>query len=280
VSYYVYNCAKCKQKSKIHWKSKGRGIPHDVECPKCGTVGKYWYKQLDIKNYKEPKVPDFCLAIVCYYPKYLKKFIKNLEKFSIGAPADIYFVHNAFEVEGFEMNREAPRDQKDVNKIREIIKNSSLKNKVLIERDNIGEDVGAQQFIFNLLKHKYKYFFFVHEYTPPVCNNWLKGFWDMFKNNNKVVALGPKLKKKNGKFTLTTTTWGIRSSFGIKHLVWPPPTNRAETKAQEMELLHQQVISKGYCFGQIGTGFNLIDMGPYKKMDERWRSEDGSFWCQ
>ena len=260
MGYYVYNCSTCKEKSKIEFKSN-KTCGHNAKCPKCGAVGKYWHGQLDIENYEEPKVPDFCLVVICYDANLLEKFIKNLEKFSIGTPADIYFVHNAFEVEGFEMNRGKPRSQEQVNEIREIIKNSSLKNKVLIERDNVGEDVGAQRFIFNLLKHKYKYFFFINEFVPPLCNNWLKGFWDLFENNDKVVVLGPKLVKKadpKHKYILTTTYWGIRSSFGIKDFIWPPPMNRAEVKAQEMELLYQQVIPKGYCFGQVGTGSNLM----------------------
>tara|TARA_Y100001938_G_scaffold134528_1_gene195116 strand:+ start:7111 stop:7953 length:843 start_codon:yes stop_codon:yes gene_type:complete len=262
MSYYLYNCHKCGQKSKIHWKSS-KGVAHNQKCPKCGAIGKYWHKQLDIKNYQEPKVPDFCLAVVCYNPSLLEKFVKNLERFSIGTPADIYFVHNAFEVEGFEMNRGEPRSQEEVDRIREIIKNSSLKNKVLIERDNIGEDVGGQQFIFNLLKHKYKYFFFINESAPPLCDNWLKGFWDMFESNSKVVVLGPKLCEKadpKHKYILPTTYWGIRSSFGIKDFIWPPPINRAQSKAQEIELIYQQVVPKGYCMGQVGTGANLMHL--------------------
>jgi len=168
-----------------------------------------------------------------------------------------YFIHNIFDVKA---NR-SRRTPEEVDKVRTLLTEFNYPNKVVIERENVGEDLGAYHFFFNLFKEKYEYFFFLNEAATLVSDNWLKPFLDCYQDNLDVVARGPIILRNTRlpehKYVICFTFWSLRTSFG-KEMIWPAPTNRFESKAQEMELIWNQANSKGFKIAQVGTGTSLL----------------------
>jgi len=251
---FKFVCEACGNVSDQLLKPK---MNHYLRCPSCSNFGRYWHNQFDW-NYKSPERAEVCLVVNCFWPDRLSKFLKYFETYEEGIPYDLVFVHNVFDKHDV-VNRQARTDAQ-INEVRRHISNLNLNSKTLIERDNVGEDLGASRHVFNLLCDNYKYFFFINEVSEILCDNWLKKFIDVMKSDNRVVACGPKVIRKNDnkfKYIICSTYWGLDSSFG-KRLIWPPPTNRAESKAQEMQLLWPQAKALGYNIAQVGSGDDIL----------------------
>lgn len=250
---FDYKCATCKGHSKMTMTS----THHIVRCPLCGAPGYYWNEQFD-HDYVEPERPKTCLVVPVFWPDRLSGFLDSIKENDPGIDHDIVFVHNKFTCKEFPNRAERPKD--DEQKLRDVISSYEKDDKLVIDRKNVGEDIGACRHTFKLLQDKYDYFFFANEASRAQSKGWLKRFIDFMSENDKVVACGPKVIKKpnpDHKYILCSTYWGMKSSFG-KTLTWPEPTNRPQAKSQEMELLWRSANKQGYYIAQVGNGKDLL----------------------
>lgn len=183
-------------------------------------------------------INDFCIIICAFIPERLEKFLPNFKERPLGVGADVYFIHNLFK--NNETVNRFERTEEDRDKVSKFLFNFNYPNKVVINRENIGEDLGAYHFAFNLLKDKYKYFFFLNEAATINKDFWLKDFYDLYEHNDDVVAASPQVCPGiKYRYCMPTTYWSIRSSFG-KIMDWPQPKSRADSEIQEMELVWPQ----------------------------------------
>lgn len=136
-------------------------------------------------------INDFCIIICAFIPERLEKFLPNFKERPLGVGADVYFIHNLFK--NNETVNRFERTEEDRDKVSKFLFNFNYPNKVVINRENIGEDLGAYHFAFNLLKDKYKYFFFLNEAATINKDFWLKDFYDLYEHNDDVVAASPQV---------------------------------------------------------------------------------------
>ena len=195
---------------------------------------------------------EFCIIIASFIPERMEKFLPNFKEKSLGIDADVFFIHNLFKKNGV-VNR-FERTEESRTKISNLLFDFDYHNKVVINRENIGEDMGAYHFAFNLLKSKYKYMFFLNEAATINKDNWLKDFYNMYERNNDVVAASPQVCPGiKYKYCMPTTYWSLRSDFG-NIMNWPTPRNRADAEIQEMELVWPQAQKYGKLIAQVGEG--------------------------
>jgi hypothetical protein len=195
---------------------------------------------------------DFCLLICAFIPERLEKFLPNFKDKELGVGADVFFIHNLFKNK--EIKNRFERSEESIEKVSELLFNFDYPNKAVINRENVGEDMGAYHFGFNLLKEKYKYFFFLNEAATINKSNWLKDFQDLYEKNENVVAASPQVCPGHRyTYCMPTTYWSIRSSFG-KTIDWPTPKSRADAEIQEMELVWPQAQKSGKLIAQVGGG--------------------------
>lgn len=202
---------------------------------------------------------DFKIALVvaCFHSSRLLNFIANLNMFTLGCPADIIFVHNKFETSSHP-NR-ALRYGWEIELVGNLInsfKYEGIRN--IIERENVGEDLGAYHHAFNLLKDKYTHFFFINEAAKIHCNDWLKKLHEGYSYDSNVVAISPQVcPSTNHPYCLTSTFWGMTSEFG-KKIDWPAPTCRADCESQEMNLIWPQANAMNCFIAQVGSGEDIL----------------------
>jgi hypothetical protein len=202
---------------------------------------------------------DFCVVVMSYLPNRLEGFLNQINAFQLGIDndkVDIVFIHNLFNNKKV-VNR-LERTEEQICQVIDMLRNFEIDNKIVIERENVGEDMGAYHFAFNFLKHQYKYFFFINEVTQIHCNNWLKKFYDVYESNSKILATTPNICPGHRfQLCLPTTYWSIRSSFGM-NMYWKKPMSRHDCERQEMEMVWPQVRITGGFVAQVGNGSNIM----------------------
>lgn len=204
---------------------------------------------------------NFALVVCCFLKERLEKFLKNFKEINPGLEFDLYFIHNC--IEPTEIKNRYIRSDDEIISVKNLINNFDYPNKKIIERINIGEDMGAYHSSFNLLKDKYKYFFFMNEATILYKDNWMKKFYDTYESNELIFAATPQLCHGiKYKYCLPTTYWSIRSDFG-KKMIWNMPLNRFDAELQEMELVYPQVKEHGGFVAQVD--YKLMG---YKNLDK------------
>lgn len=136
---------------------------------------------------------DFALIVFVFRLERMTKFLDNFQKFNPGTGFDLYIVHNCFNVESIINRYERPLSE--VNKINTILTSLNLpyRTNILI-RPNIGEDLGAYRHMWNLLKGKYKNYFFLNEAGLPQQDSWLLPFEEAL-NMPRVGAVTPTICK-------------------------------------------------------------------------------------
>lgn len=193
----------------------------------------------------------FAVIVASYVSDRAQRFCKNLESVPFGdVDYDLYFVHNT--IENSEVtNRWEPRTPQEINEVSETLRAYKGK-KTIIERENVGEDVGAYRYAYLKLKHNYKYMFFVNEVCTIHKPGWLKGFYDFYEEHPDVVATTPQMCTGHKyPYALPTTYWSLRSSFELE---WPEPRSRDDAQIQEMELVWPQANAQNKKLGQVGDG--------------------------
>lgn len=208
------------------------------------------------------------LIISVFVHERLEKFLKTFIPEKMGVNADVYFIHNLFE-DALIKNR-FYRKETDIQNIFSLLRDLKYE-RVVIERANIGEDMGAYHFAFNKLKGCYDYFFFLNEAATINQENWLKKVYDAYESDQNVLAVTPQICDGHEyRFCLPTTYWSIRTSFGEK-MKWYQPLCRADSEHQEMTLVWPQVKEQGGVVAQVGDGtmisyknnFNFYSEGLY-----------------
>lgn len=202
---------------------------------------------------------DFKIALVvaCFHSGRLLNLIANLNMFKLGCPTDIIFVHNKFEVPSHP-NRML-RYSWEVDLVDDLIhsfKFPGIKN--VIQRHNVGEDMGAYHHAFNLFKDNYTHFFFLNEAAKIHCDDWLQKLHEGYSYAPEVVAISPQVcPSTNHPHCLTSTFWGISSEFG-KKMNWPTPTSRMDCEDQEMNLVWPQAKDMNCFVAQVGSGEDIL----------------------
>lgn len=192
---------------------------------------------------------DVALVVIAYNTDRLKRFLPNLFTTDLGTHHHLYFIHNSFEVP--EIQSRSYRTQDQISEVSLLLRYFPHP-KIIIERENVGEDLGAQWYAYNLLKDKYKYLFFINEAATINKPGLLKEVCKVFDENPEVMALSPQVCKGiDYPYCLPSTYWGIRTSFDLK---WNKPLSRGDAEIQEMTLVYPQVNSQGYKIAQIGSG--------------------------
>ena len=197
------------------------------------------------------KRKPFAIVVVCFLPERLRAFLESFYTHSVGTTEhDLYLIHNAWEVSGVE-NRYV-RTKEQVDELTSIMRGCNYP-KTILERENIGEDVGAHWHAYNLLKKKYDYIFFVNEVATINEDNWLDGFYEAYENNLDIVAASPQVCPGiEYVYCMPTTYWRIRTDFPID---WTCPKSRAESELQEMELVWPQAQKARKHIAQVGDGY-------------------------
>jgi hypothetical protein len=208
----------------------------------------------------------FVVVVAVFHHRRIKRFVETFFNFDPGCDYDLYFVHNKFPHKNARENK-IEQELKDISNLLFETKNK-YDNISIIERTNLGEDMGAYHHAKTLLLDKYEYFFFINELTVIKSNGWLKEFLDIFELMPNVAASGPQICSgmdgyHNEKWCIKSTYWAIRNSV-LKNIVWKQPLwrgNHDEISAgwQEMKLIYPQVKNMGMNIYQVGTGFNLMN---------------------
>jgi len=213
-------------------------------------------------------------AIITHVFRYvsIERYLKSFNSFTSGENYDLYLIHNKFEPKHI-VNRYI-RSEDEIHNIENILnlyKNKT--NATILERENIGEDLGAFRYGYNLLKNKYKYYFFIGEKTIFKKNNWLSEFKNILENK-EVGAVCPQIGKGiKYPFCLKTTYFCIKD-YVLSTLNWPEPLNRKDAELQEMELFYPHIKSLNLYCANVGTGDNLMNY-VYNDGTEL----DRRFWC-
>ena len=192
----------------------------------------------------------FALAVNCFHIDRLRPFLDNLrEVFKSETPCDLYFIHNKFEVEA--VKNRYTRSQEEVDQVSELLDSFDM-NHTVIDRDNIGEDVGASHHFYTLHKQNYDYMFFMNELTKIHRKGWIDDFYKYYEANPDAVAATTQVCRGiRYPYCMPTTYWSIRTSFDLK---WEAPRNRTDAGIQEMELVWPQANSQGKFIAQVGDG--------------------------
>jgi hypothetical protein len=212
-----------------------------------------------MKDIKIIFMKDFKLALVilCFNSNRLSNFLEKLSKFKFGCEVDLIFVHNKIEINSTK-NRFI-RTTAEINEVTDLIYSFKYEGiKTIVERENVGEDMGAYHHIFTLFQNQYTHFFFLNEAASINCDNWLALLHSGYNFDNSVVAISPQVcPSTTHSYCLTSTFWGITSEFG-KTMEWPAPKSRKDCEIQEMGLVWPQAKAQGYHIAQIGDGENIL----------------------
>ena len=202
---------------------------------------------------------DFKLGLVisCFNPKRLHNFLPLLHWRKMGCPADLIFVHNKLEISGVE-NRyvRKPEEVREVTKLIYSFNYNGVKS--IIERENVGEDMGAYHHVFNLFMNYYSHMFFLNEAATIVCDNWLSKIHEGYDFDPSVVAVTPQVcPSTTHPYCLTSTFWGMKTDFG-RLIGWPTPKSREDCESQEMSLIWPQAHSNYLKIAQVGSGEDIL----------------------
>ena len=207
----------------------------------------------------------FGIFVPVYWENRVKRFVDSFIKHSPGSKFKLHFVHNCYEKAEFgnRIDERGSRPAQEIEAINEFLYSLSsipeLNDPVIILRDNVGEDFGAQRHSYNIFKGEYEYIFFISDLCMILQEGWLKKFEDCYLENIDVAATSSAICRGiRFPWHLRGTSWGARDSF-LQKMYWPPPTSREDCEIQEMELVWPQVKSMGYNAAQVGTGRDLLN---------------------
>lgn len=198
-----------------------------------------------------------CAVIIIAF--HADRFEKFLTTFQINDPSicDFYIVHNLFEPT--DIKNRCIRNKESLDKLNSLISKFQF-SYILVERDNIGEDLGAQRHMFMQLKDKYDVLFFLNE--AAIINDplWLEKTLSMYSSNSDIVSCSPQVCRGiQFPYCMPTTYWSVRTNFKFE---WPEPRSRQDSENQEMTLIWPQAKKQGKFIAQVGKG----DLISYKNM--------------
>ena len=207
----------------------------------------------------------FGIFVPVYWENRVKRFVDSFIKHSPGSKFKLHFVHNCYEKSEFgnRIDERGSRTVEEIESINRFLYSLSsipeLNDPVIILRDNVGEDFGANHHGYNRFKGEYEYIFFINELYMILEEGWLKKFEDCYIENTDVAATSSAVCKGiKFEYCLRGTSWGARDSF-LQKMTWPQPTCREDCETQEMELVWPQVKAMGYKAAQVGNGTNLLN---------------------
>ncbi len=198
-----------------------------------------------------------CAVIIIAF--HADRFEKFLTTFKIDNPSicEFYIVHNC--IEPTDIKNRFIRSKESIDRLNLLISKFQFPY-TLVERNNIGEDVGAQRHMFIQLKDKYDVLFFLNEAAVVNDPFWLEKTLAMYSSNSDIVSCSPQVCRGiEFPYCMPTTYWSVRTNFNFD---WPEPKSRQDSEAQEMRLIWPQAKAQGKVIAQVGKG----DIISYKNM--------------
>jgi hypothetical protein len=201
----------------------------------------------------------FVILVGVFHINRITEFFKSFYDNPPGVDYDIYFIHNCYEVDNVVNTYTRTNEEIDlINKF--LLEQKELHPEInIVNRANIGRDMGALWHGYNLVKGNYKYYFFINERVRIKIPNWLKLFQDAYGEDPKLGALTPQLCGGHKyPWCLRCLFWS-QTNESIKDMDWWEPRNRQDAHIQEMEMVYPHVSKLGLRCKQLGNGTNIMN---------------------
>lgn len=210
------------------------------------------------KNILEPD-SKFVVIVGVFHINRISQFMESFWAHPAGCEYDLILVHNKYELDSVENTYR--RDSKEVEDISNFLQEQKRLHPeiTIVERDNIGRDMGALWHGYNLVKGKYKHYFFINERVKIKQDGWLNLFKERFDSDSSIGALTPQLCGGHKYPWCLRCLFWAQTNEAIKTMDWWEPRNRPDAHKQEMEMVYPHVKSLGLICCQVGEGTNIMN---------------------
>lgn len=201
----------------------------------------------------------FVILVGVFHINRIREFVKSFYEKPPGCDYDIYYIHNCYELDDVvNTYRRTDEEIMSINKF--LFEQKELHPEInVVIRDNIGRDMGSLWHGYNLVRDKYKYYFFINERVRIKTPNWLKLFKDNYEQDIKLGAITPQLCGGHKyPWCLRCLFWS-QTNDSIKDMDWWEPRSRADAHIQEMEMVYPHVKKLGLKCKQVGDGTNIMN---------------------
>lgn len=201
----------------------------------------------------------FIIIVGVFHINRITQFMESFWKNPPECDYDLLLIHNCYEPEHIENTY--IRDHSEVERINEFLieQQKSHPEIKIVNRENIGRDMGALWYGYNLVKDSYKYYFFINERVVIKKKGWLKMFKDSYESDSKIGAVGPQVCGGHKFPWVMRCLFWSQNNESIRTMDWWEPRNRPDAHKQEMEMVYPHVKSMGLKCKQLGDGTDIMN---------------------